>query len=60
MWIVNAKDQTLKHFKCEDCLSDFFNSLTKEEYDHYYWAKTKKQLQKLLMALTIVKGGKHD
>jgi len=54
MYILNSQDQTIKKFS-ENELSDFFNSISKKDYKHFYFAKTKEEAIKLIKSLIIIK-----
>tara|TARA_S200002703_G_scaffold53593_1_gene46348 strand:+ start:603 stop:785 length:183 start_codon:yes stop_codon:yes gene_type:complete len=54
MYILNSQDQTIKEFS-ENELSDFFNSISKKDYKHFYFAKTKEEAIKLIKSLIIIK-----
>ena len=55
MYILNSQDQTIKEFVSENELSDFFNSISKKDYEHFYFAKTKEEAVKLIKSLIIIK-----
>ena len=59
MYILNSQDQTIKEFS-ENELSDFFNSISKKDYGHFYFAKTKEEAIKLIKSLIIIKEHKDE